>query len=601
MLSQQKPPPRVPGPEQLCHCHSGLQEVFLSFLHPFLQPESRFGAQGQNASLTDGAKGTKDFLQPCYCWAEAPRPKGWAKRTVILGGGAAGEAEGASSRVWQPWEAMELSGSAQVTGSTSTCCSLPGASRLGASGPSALPSPEQPLCSLPGSRRAFPTLLGPAGLSRTGTAAAGGVSGAGRQPPAGHRGHTCTSPLHPGGCGGRGHPPCATAPAQSREPAVPGAVACSSGENFSALPLRRLQSTNHSIYCFFSPQHRSSHIGLWGESGSNVLCHLQITRAFEKTPPPPPQSTPTPRPLHTQKSVKMSLEAWLPQPTLFLTGLTLLLSLAPPGLGMEVMAPATINALNGSSVKLSCTFNSCYKVENKQFSLNWTYQECSNCSEELFLQFRTKIMNKQLDRFGNRVEFTGNPAKYDVSFTLKNVQLEDEGTYNCYVLNPPDRHRGHGKISLKVLTKEPQLLGRLRAGTGGSARSWVCVCWAVAVRKEGKRRSGAVPRNPMATRQARVSTTARTRIPTRLKDSDTLEDLGLVQGSATQRSVALRGWAQPGTTHLSQLPQVLPLLLSRSKAESCKAEGKTSYELKQQPKSSWEMGGCVGVWIASPW
>lgn len=261
---------------------------------------------------------------------------------------------------------------------------------------------------------------------------------------------------------------------------------------------------------------------------------------------------------------------------------------APTGLGMEVMAPPTINALNGSSVKLSCTFNSCYKVENKQFSLNWTYQECWNCSEELvspagdllrgpgtswkqshafcgvqslllvfapalqpssttgkvsnclckepavrdaagqagvtgrgavrrprpwppwwpelsrdhagcgagsgvtmqcgvhpgqcvlsgdawlgrgcawgakrcltsspvrasqFLQFRTKIMNKQLDRFGNRVEFTGNPTKYDVSFTLKNVQLEDEGTYNCYVLNPPDRQRGHASINLKVLTQ----------------------------------------------------------------------------------------------------------------------------------------------------
>lgn len=56
---------------------------------------------------------------------------------------------------------------------------------------------------------------------------------------------------------------------------------------------------------------------------------------------------------------------------------------APTGLSMEVMAPTTINALNGSSVKLSCTFNSCYKVENKQFSLNWTYQECRNCSEEL--------------------------------------------------------------------------------------------------------------------------------------------------------------------------------------------------------------------------
>ncbi|NXA56606.1 SCN2B protein, partial [Nothocercus julius] len=149
----------------------------------------------------------------------------------------------------------------------------------------------------------------------------------------------------------------------------------------------------------------------------------------------------------------MSPDARLPQPTVCLTGLGLLLALVPTGLGMEVMAPATINALNGTSVKLSCTFNSCYKVENKQFSLNWTYQECKNCSEELFLQFRMKIMNKQLDRFGNRVEFTGNPTKYDVSFTLNNVQLEDEGTYNCYVLNPPDRQRGHASISLKVLTE----------------------------------------------------------------------------------------------------------------------------------------------------
>uniref|UniRef100_A0A8V1A1B4 Sodium voltage-gated channel beta subunit 2 n=1 Tax=Gallus gallus TaxID=9031 RepID=A0A8V1A1B4_CHICK len=72
-----------------------------------------------------------------------------------------------------------------------------------------------------------------------------------------------------------------------------------------------------------------------------------------------------------------------------------------------------------------------------------------------FLQFRMKIMNKQLERFGNRVEFTGNPTKNDVSFTLNNVQLEDQGTYNCYVLNPPDRQRGHASISLKVLTEEP--------------------------------------------------------------------------------------------------------------------------------------------------
>lgn len=62
-----------------------------------------------------------------------------------------------------------------------------------------------------------------------------------------------------------------------------------------------------------------------------------------------------------------------------------------------------------------------------------------------------KIINLKLERFGDRVEFSGNPSKYDVSVTLKNVQLEDEGIYNCYITNPPDRHRGHGKIYLQVL------------------------------------------------------------------------------------------------------------------------------------------------------
>ncbi|XP_063491620.1 sodium channel subunit beta-2 isoform X2 [Symphalangus syndactylus] len=127
----------------------------------------------------------------------------------------------------------------------------------------------------------------------------------------------------------------------------------------------------------------------------------------------------------------------------------------PPGRSMEVTVPATLNVLNGSDARLPCTFNSCYTVNHKQFSLNWTYQECNNCSEEMFLQFRMKIINLKLERFQDRVEFSGNPSKYDVSVMLRNVQPEDEGIYNCYIMNPPDRHRGHGKIHLQVLMEEP--------------------------------------------------------------------------------------------------------------------------------------------------
>ncbi|KAM7086352.1 sodium channel regulatory subunit beta-2 [Molossus nigricans] len=151
----------------------------------------------------------------------------------------------------------------------------------------------------------------------------------------------------------------------------------------------------------------------------------------------------------------MHRDAWLPRPAFGLTGLSLFFSLVPSGRGMEVTVPTILHVLNGSDARLPCTFNSCYTVNHKQFSLNWTYQGCSNCSEEMFLQFRMKIINLKLERFGDRVEFSGNPSKYDVSVTLRNVEPEDQGYYNCYVTNPPDRHRGHGTIHLRVLMEEP--------------------------------------------------------------------------------------------------------------------------------------------------
>lgn len=78
-----------------------------------------------------------------------------------------------------------------------------------------------------------------------------------------------------------------------------------------------------------------------------------------------------------------------------------------------------------------------------------------------------KVINLRLERFRDRVEFSGNPSKYDASVTLRKVQVEDEGLYNCYIMNPPDRHRGHGKIYLQVLM-EGEGWGR---GQGAGAAS----------------------------------------------------------------------------------------------------------------------------------
>lgn len=66
------------------------------------------------------------------------------------------------------------------------------------------------------------------------------------------------------------------------------------------------------------------------------------------------------------------------------------------------------------------------------------------------------------ERFGDRVTFAGNLDKNDLSIVLSDVQLEDEGIYNCYVRNPPDRIQGHGAIQFKTMTKRKSVTPPLR-------------------------------------------------------------------------------------------------------------------------------------------
>ncbi|XP_054461070.1 sodium channel subunit beta-2 [Anoplopoma fimbria] len=124
---------------------------------------------------------------------------------------------------------------------------------------------------------------------------------------------------------------------------------------------------------------------------------------------------------------------------------------------MDVLMPNSINALNGTTVKILCTFTSCYKMEAPRFAMNWTYQETRNDTEEMFMTYHKKrgMVALRSDRFGDRVTFAGNLDKNDLSITLSDVQIVDEGIYNCYVRNPPDRNQGHNDLQLNVVTELP--------------------------------------------------------------------------------------------------------------------------------------------------
>ncbi|NP_001333341.1 sodium channel subunit beta-2 [Danio rerio] len=140
-----------------------------------------------------------------------------------------------------------------------------------------------------------------------------------------------------------------------------------------------------------------------------------------------------------------------------LSCVAMVMFLACPVMSMDVLVPALINALNGSDVRITCTFTSCYKLDPSKFAMNWTYQETSNSTEEMFMTYKNtyKMIPLKPSRFGERVMFTGNLDKNDLSITISDVQLTDEGIYNCYVRNPPDRIQGHGTIQFAVLTELP--------------------------------------------------------------------------------------------------------------------------------------------------
>jgi hypothetical protein len=57
----------------------------------------------------------------------------------------------------------------------------------------------------------------------------------------------------------------------------------------------------------------------------------------------------------------------------------------------------------------------------------------------------------RLDHFGDRVKFVGDLEKNDMSITLSEVEVKDEGYYHCNIINHPDRNAGRNNITLLVV------------------------------------------------------------------------------------------------------------------------------------------------------
>ncbi|XP_072469191.1 myelin protein zero-like protein 2 isoform X3 [Notamacropus eugenii] len=96
---------------------------------------------------------------------------------------------------------------------------------------------------------------------------------------------------------------------------------------------------------------------------------------------------------------------------------------------VEVYTSRVVEAVNGTDVRLKCTFSSFSPV----------------------FYFHEQPYPPTAGHFKNRVAWDGNVNRNDVSIIIWKLQFNDNGTFTCQVKNPPDVDGVIGEIRLSVV------------------------------------------------------------------------------------------------------------------------------------------------------
>ncbi|KAI7813009.1 myelin protein zero-like protein 2b [Triplophysa rosa] len=136
---------------------------------------------------------------------------------------------------------------------------------------------------------------------------------------------------------------------------------------------------------------------------------------------------------------------------------------------MEVLTSSDVEAVNGTNVRLKCTFKSTHPLSEDKITVSWSFQSLGKTSEEWFFHHQGKAYPPTTGLFKDHAVWSGDVMKGDASITLQNVQFTFNGTFSCHVRNPPDIQSFAGKISFKVVQKVSfSEIGILAIAVGGS-------------------------------------------------------------------------------------------------------------------------------------
>uniref|UniRef100_A0A8C7WWQ9 Myelin protein zero like 2 n=1 Tax=Oryzias sinensis TaxID=183150 RepID=A0A8C7WWQ9_9TELE len=124
--------------------------------------------------------------------------------------------------------------------------------------------------------------------------------------------------------------------------------------------------------------------------------------------------------------------------------------------GMRVYTSGDVEAVNGTDVRLRCTFDSQVPINPHTLTISWSFKPLTKGREESVFYYHNKPYPPLEGMFRKRISWAGDVMGRDASIIIKEVKFTYNGTYTCQVKNPPDVHGALGEIRLLVVTTGKQ-------------------------------------------------------------------------------------------------------------------------------------------------
>uniref|UniRef100_UPI0037E94BAF myelin protein zero-like protein 2 n=1 Tax=Semicossyphus pulcher TaxID=241346 RepID=UPI0037E94BAF len=178
--------------------------------------------------------------------------------------------------------------------------------------------------------------------------------------------------------------------------------------------------------------------------------------------------------------------------------------------GMRIYTSGEMEAVNGTDVRLKCTFQSSSPINPNSISISWTFRPLKQGREESVFHYQQRPYPPPEGIFRKRVSWAGDIMGRDASIIIQQVKFTYNGTYICQVKNPPDVHGAVGTIQLRVVTTASfsELLLLALAIGGGIAAVVILLLVIVSCRRCKKRRQRQHEDNEEAPRKERKDPTA---------------------------------------------------------------------------------------------